>query len=181
MTAHTQPHACSAFRTRIAIGEADHDDVLDHLVECASCSDYAAQNTVLDSHLSALFRPDVPAALTTALLAIAADHATPLPSRRQPWWSTLLAFGIGLVALVSSVLIAAQLVVLFAGPYGFGMYASDIVAVPQLVYEWMVGVVPLTAAAVATWATVRVQLLGILVVALAWFAYSNRQTRRRIR
>ncbi|MFM2033206.1 MAG: hypothetical protein RLZZ297_1971 [Chloroflexota bacterium] len=178
-TPHTQ--VCDDFRTRIAIGESDHDDVIDHLVDCPACSEYAAQNILIDQRARGLFTYTAPAELTTALLTIAADHANPLPSRRQPWWSTLLAFGIGVVALVSTIIIAAQLVVLFAGPYGFGVYAADVVAAPQRLYQWLVAVLPLTKSAFETWDTIRGQLLAILVGALAWFAYSNRQTRRRAR
>lgn len=180
-TLRTTSAACDDIRTRIAIGESDHTDVLDHLIDCLPCSEYAAQNTMLDLQLRDVLLVEAPPALTNALLAIAADHAAPLPTRHQPWWSTLLAFGIGLVALVSTVVIAAQLVVVFAGPYGFGTSASHVVAAPQQVYTWLVGVLPLAKTAVATWATIRLQLLAILVVALGWFAYSNRQTRRRAR
>ena len=155
---------CNNIRTRIAIGESAELDVLDHLVDCTACSDYAAHP-----------------ALTAALLTIAADHAVLAGPRRQPWWASLLAFAIGLVAMVSTVLIAAQLVVVFAGPYGFGAYASDIVALPTMFYAWMVAVIPVSATTLATLASVRIQLIAILMVALGWFVYSNNKSRTRIR
>ena len=172
---------CNNIRTRIAIGESAELDVLDHLVDCTACSNYAAQNSILDTHLSPITRHTAPPALTAALLTIAADHAVLAGPRRQPWWASLLAFAIGLVAMVSTVLIAAQLVVVFAGPYGFGAYASDIVALPTMFYAWMVAVIPVSATTLATLASVRIQLIAILMVALGWFVYSNNKSRTRIR
>ena len=172
---------CNDIRTRIAIGESAERDVLDHLVDCTACSDYAAQNSLIDTHLASITRHTAPLALTAALLTIAADHAVLAGPRRQPWWASLLAFAIGLVAMVSTVLIAAQLVVVFAGPFGFGAYASDIVALPTMFYTWMVTVIPVSASALATLASVRIQLIAILMVALGWFVYSNNKSRTRIR
>ena len=172
---------CNNIRTRIAIGESAELDVLDHLVDCTACSNYAAQNSIIDTHLSPITRHTAPPALTAALLTIAADHAVLAGPRRQPWWASLLAFAIGLVAMVSTVLIAAQLVVVFAGPYGFGAYASDIVALPTMFYTWMVAVIPVSATTLATLASVRIQLIAILMVALGWFVYSNNKSRTRIR
>ena len=172
---------CNNIRTRIAIGESAELDVLDHLVDCTACSNYAAQNSIIDTHLSPITRHTAPPALTAALLTIAADHAVLAGPRRQPWWASLLAFAIGLVAMVSTVLIAAQLVVVFAGPYGFGAYASDIVALPTMFYAWMVAVIPVSATTLATLASVRIQLIAILMVALGWFVYSNNKSRTRIR
>ena len=172
---------CNDIRTRIAIGESADLEVLDHLVGCSDCTEYAAQNTLIDSHLASITRFVAPPALTVALLAIAADHAVTPSPRRQPWWASLLAFAIGVVAMVSTILIAAQLVVLIAGPSGFGLYASNVVAVPSLLYAWMVTVLPVSAAAFATLSSVRVQLIGILMIALGWFAYSNNKSRTRMR
>jgi len=69
----------------------------------------------------------------------------------------------------------------FAGPFGFGAYASDIVALPTMFYTWMVTVIPVSATALATLASVRIQLIAILMVALGWFVYSNNKSRTRIR
>ena len=170
---------CSDVRTRIAIGESHTPDVIDHLVGCTACTDYAAQNALIDQQLAPLTRHTAPPALTAALLAIAADHAVAPTPRRQPWWTALLAFAIGLVAMVSTILIAAQLVVVFAGPYGFGAYASDIAASPALAYQWLTKVSPVGATTLLTLASVRIQLIGILMVALGWFAYSNNKSRVR--
>jgi hypothetical protein len=172
---------CNNIRTRIAIGESAERDVLDHLVDCTACSDYGDQNSLIDTHLASITRHTAPPALTAALLTIAADHAVLAGPRRHPWWASLLAFAIGLVAMVSTVLIAAQLVVVFAGPYGFGAYASDIVALPTMFYTWMVAVIPVSATTLATLASVRIQLIAILMVALGWFVYSNNKSRMRIR
>lgn len=170
---------CNDIRTRIAIGESDSLDVLDHLVDCDGCSEYAAQNALLDQKLAPLLRHSAPATLTATLLAIAADHAVPPTPRRQPWWASLLAFAIGVVAMVSTILIAAQLVVVFAGPYGFGAYASDVVSIPASAYQWLLTIVPVSPTTLTTLASVRTQLIGILVIALGWFAYSNNKSRAR--
>jgi hypothetical protein len=170
---------CNDIRTRIAIGESDSLDVLDHLVECDGCTEYAAQNALLDQELAPLMRHTAPVALTAALLAIAADHAVIPAPRRQPWWASLLAFAIGVVAMVSTILIAAQLVVVFAGPYGFGAYASDVAGSPAAAYQWVLTVVPVSPTTLSTLASVRIQLIGILVIALGWFAYSNNKSRAR--
>jgi hypothetical protein len=42
-------------------------------------------------------------------------------------------------------------------------------------------VIPVSATALATLASVRIQLIAILMVALGWFVYSNNKSRTRIR
>jgi anti-sigma factor RsiW len=105
---------CDDICTQIAIGELADPDVQTHLAHCVACSDYAAQMTALDQQLSKLPRPVPSDTLTLQLMAIAADHAMPTPRRRQPWWGSLVVFAIGVVALGFSVLISAEIVVLFA-------------------------------------------------------------------
>ena len=169
---------CDDICTQIAIGELADPDVQTHLAHCATCSDYAAQMTALDQQARKLLRHTPSDALTLQLMAIAADHAMPTPRRRQPWWGSLVVFAIGVVALGFSVLISAEIVVLFAGSYGFGAYAQQITALPQTGYTWLVGGSPELKTMVSMLDTMRVQLVGILVVALMLFGYTSQRGRR---
>jgi len=169
---------CDDICTQIAIGELADPDVQTHLAHCVACSDYAAQMTALDQQLSKLPRPTPSDTLTLQLMAIAADHAMPMPRRRQPWWGSLVVFAIGVVALGFSILISAEIVVLFAGSYGFGAYAQQITALPQTGYAWLVGGSPELQTVISKLDTMRVQLVGILVVALMLFGYTSQRGKR---
>jgi hypothetical protein len=169
---------CDDICTQIAIGERADPEVQTHLAHCVACSDYAAQMTALDQQLSKLLRPVPSDTLTLQLMAIAADHAMPMPRRRQPWWGALVVFAIGVVALGFSVLISAEIVVLFAGSYGFGAYAQQITALPQTGYTWLVSGSPVLQTVISKLDTMRVQLVGILVVALMLFGYTNQRSKR---
>lgn len=171
--------SCDEMRTAIACGD---DDALltTHLQECEGCRRYAQRINQIDQPMASLVRAEPPAELTARLLAIAADHAMPPLRTRQPWWSTLMAFLIGVTAVVTSVLILAELVVLFAGPFGFGAYASDIVQLPMALYAWMRKVVPTVADALVTIEMVRTQLVVILMVTLLFLGwYGQRSTKQR--
>jgi len=170
---------CNEVRTTIACG--DHDELaMTHITQCDACRKYAQHINTIDSHLSSVVMVEPPAELTARLLAIAADHAMPPVQSRQPWWSTLLAFLIGVVAVVTSVLIMAELVVLFAGPFGFGAYASDIVQLPMALYMWMRKVVPSLTDVLVAIDAVRMQLVIILMVMLALFGwYGQRNANQR--
>jgi hypothetical protein len=169
---------CDDICTQIAIGERADPEVQTHLAHCVACSDYAAQMTALDQQLSKLLRPVPSDTLTLQLMAIAADHAMPMPRRRQPWWGALVVFAIGVVALGFSVLISAEIVVLFAGSYGFGAYAQQITALPQTGYTWLVSGSPVLQTVISKLDTMRVQLVGILVVALMLFGYTSQRSKR---
>jgi hypothetical protein len=171
--------SCEEVRTAIACG--DDDTMLTmHIQECEGCRRYAQRINQFEQHMPSLVVVEPPAELTARLLAIAADHAMPPVRSRQPWWSTLMAFLIGVTAVVTSVLILAELVVLFAGPFGFGAYASDVVQLPMVLYAWMRKVVPTVADALATIETVRTQLVVILMVTLIFFGwYGQRSVKQR--
>ena len=87
-----------------------------------------------------------------------------------------MAFLIGVTAVVTSVLILAELVVLFAGPFGFGAYASDIVQLPMALYAWMRRVVPVVADALVTIDMVRTQLVVILMITLMFFGWHGQRS-----
>jgi hypothetical protein len=71
-------------------------------------------------------------------------------------------------------------VVLFAGPFGFGAYASDIVQLPMALYAWMRRVVPVVADALVTIDMVRTQLVVILMITLMFFGwYGQRSAKQR--
>ena len=91
-----------------------------------------------------------------------------------------MAFVIGVIAVITSVLIMAELVVLLAGPMGFGTYASEIVQLPMALYTWMRKVVPSVTDALATIDAVRTQLIVILMVMLVFFGwYGQRGAKQR--
>jgi hypothetical protein len=69
-------------------------------------------------------------------------------------------------------------VVLFAGSYGFGAYAQQITALPQTGYTWLVSGSPVLQTVISKLDTMRVQLVGILVVALMLFGYTNQRSKR---
>jgi hypothetical protein len=167
--------SCDEMRTAIACGDQD-TALTTHLQECDGCRRYALRMNQLDRQVSSVVIVEPPAELTSRLLAIAADHAMPPVRSRQPWWSTLMAFLIGVTAVVTSVLILAELVVLFGGPFGFGAYASDIVQLPMALYTWMRKVVPAVADALVTIETVRTQLVVILMVTLMFFGWYGQRT-----
>lgn len=172
--------SCDEMRTAIACGDDDALLTL-HLQTCEGCRRYAQRMNQIDQPMASLVIVEPPADLTSRLLAIAADHAMPPVRARQPWWSTLMAFLIGVTAVVASVLILAELVVLFAGPFGFGAYASDIVQLPMALYAWMRKVVPTVADALATIEMVRTQLVVILMVTLlflGWYGQRNAKQRK---
>ncbi len=171
--------SCDDFRTAIACGD-DDGPVTMHIQTCESCRLYSQNIHRFENDLANMVCLQPPAELTSRLLAIAADHAMPPVRIRQPWWSTLMAFLIGVIAVVASVLIMAELVVLFAGPFGFGTYASDIVQLPMAFYMWMRKVVPSVTDALATIDAVRTQLIVILMVMLVLFGvYGQRSAKQR--
>lgn len=172
--------SCDEMRTAIACGDED-TALTAHLQMCEGCRRYAQRMNQLDQHMSTVMMVEPPADLTSRLLAIAADHAMPPVRSRQPWWSTLMAFLIGVTAVAASVLILAELVVLFAGPFGFGAYASDILQLPMALYAWMRKVVPTVADALVTIDTLRTQLVVILMVTLmflGWYGQRNAKQRK---
>lgn len=169
---------CDDIRTQITLGELADPVVQAHLGSCRTCYNYATEMATLDQQLGNLLRHAPSDTLTLQLLAIAADHAMPLPRRRQPWWGSLVVFAIGVVALGFSVLISAEIVVLFAGSYGFGAYAQQITALPQTGYTWLVSGSPVLQTVISKLDTMRVQLVGILVVALMLFGYTNQRSKR---
>ncbi len=169
---------CDDICTQIAIGERANPEVQTHLASCSTCRTYASEMAALDQQLGNLLRYTPSNTLTLQLMAIAADHAMPLPRRRQPWWGSLLVFAIGVVALGFSVLVSAEIVVLFAGSYGFGAYAQQITALPQTGYTWLVSGSPVLQTVISKLDTMRVQLVGILVVALMLFGYTNQRSKR---
>jgi predicted anti-sigma-YlaC factor YlaD len=171
--------SCDEVRTALACGE-EETLITNHLQECDGCRCYVQRINEFENQIASLVVVAPPAELTSRLLAIAADHAMPPVRSRQPWWSTLMAFLIGVTAVVTSVLILAELVVLFAGPFGFGAYASDIVQLPMALYAWMRKVVPTVADALTTIEMVRTQLVVILMVTLMFFGwYGQRSVKQR--
>ncbi len=172
-------NSCDDFRTAIACGDDDATLTM-HLQTCEMCRAYAKKIQRFEQDLASVVLVQPPIELTSRLLAIAADHAMPSVRVRQPWWSTLLAFLIGVVAVIASVLIMAELVVLFAGPFGFGAYAADIVQLAMALYTWMRKVVPSVTDALTTIDSVRTQLVVILVLMLVLFGwYGQRNTKQR--
>lgn len=171
--------SCDEMRTAIACGDEDVALTM-HLQACEGCRRYAQRMNHVDHQIAPVVMLEPSADLTSRLLAIAADHAMPPVQSRQPWWSTLMAFLIGVTAVVTSVLILAELVVLFAGPFGFGAYASDIVQLPMALYAWMRRVVPVVADALVTIDMVRTQLVVILMITLMFFGwYGQRSAKQR--
>jgi hypothetical protein len=82
------------------------------------------------------------------------------------------------VALGFSVLISAEIVVLFAGSYGFGAYAQQITALPQTGYTWLVGGSPELQTVMSKLDTMRVHLRGDFGCGLdaVWLYQPTRQT-----
>jgi len=173
--------SCDEIRTAIACGDEDAQVTM-HVQGCDACRRYAQRVNQFEPHIASLVNVEPSPELTARLLAIAADHAMPPARSRQPWWSTLMAFMIGVIAVVASVLIMAELVVLFAGPMGFGTYASEIVQLPMALYLWLRKVVPSVTDAFATIDAVRTQLVVILIVMLVLFGwYGQRGAKQRNR
>lgn len=171
--------SCDDIRTAIACGE-DEDQVALHITTCDVCRQYSQKMQLFEPHLAHVMRVQPPEELTARLLAIAADHAMPPVRVRQPWWSTLLAFLIGVIAVMASVSIIAELVVLFGGPFGFGTYAADIVQLPGALYSWMRKVVPSVTDALTTIDAVRLQLIVILMLLSTLFVwYGQRNAKQR--
>lgn len=169
---------CDDICTQIAIGERTDPVVQTHLESCSACRSYATAMAALDQRVGTLVRHTPSDTLTLQLLAIAADHAMPTARRRPPWWGSLVVFAIGVVALGFSILVSAEIVVLFSGSYGFGAYAQQIRALPQTGYTWLVSWSPVLQTVISKLDTMRVQLVGVLVVALMLFGYTNQRSKR---
>lgn len=169
---------CTDIRTEIAVAGTESAAIQAHLDTCAACRTYATRNHALDQHLSRSLTFTPSPQLTQELLAIARDHATPIQRPRR-WYDALVVIVVGVVALMASVLIAAEIVVYFTGPYGFGSYASEVVALPQQLTTWMSQAMPFFAQVMLSIDTMRMQLVVILLALLGVLTYTNQRAKRK--
>jgi len=169
---------CTDIRTEIAVAGTDSTVVQAQLHTCNACRAYATRNQVLDLHLSRSLAVAPSPQLTQELLAIARDHAKPV-QRRGRWYDALVVIVIGVVALMASVLITAEIVVYFTGPYGFGSYASEVVTLPKQLTLWLSQAVPLFAQIMLSIDTMRMQLVVILLALLGVLTYTNQRAKRK--
>ena len=169
---------CTEIRTEIAVAGTDSTVVQAHLHTCDACRAYATRNQILDLHLSRSLSFTPSPQLTQELLAIARDHAKPVQRPRR-WYDALVVIVIGVVALMASVLITAEIVVYFTGPYGFGSYASEVVTLPKQLTLWLSQAVPLFAQIMLSIDTMRMQLVVILLALLGVLTYTNQRAKRK--
>jgi hypothetical protein len=169
---------CDDIRTDIAVGDTDTPEVQLHLEQCAECQAYARLHQRIDAQLIHMLRHEPPPELTLELLAIARDHARPA-QRVSRWYDKVMIAVIALVAVMTSVFVAAELIVYFQGPYGFGSYASDIIEFPTTLMAWLTQTVPMLSTVVLTVDAIRTQLVVILLVVLGGLAYTNQRAKRR--
>lgn len=168
---------CTDIRTEIAVAGTDSTLVQEHIHTCDACRAYATRNHTLDLHISRSLTFTPSPQLTQELLAIARDHAKPVQRQRR-WYDAFVVLVVGVVALMTSVLIAAEIVVYFTGPYGFGSYASEVVALPAQVFTWMSQVMPFFAQIMLSIDTMRMQLVVILLALLGILTYTNQRAKR---
>lgn len=168
---------CADIRTEIAVGETAHPEVQAHLSDCTACQQYAHEQQRIDALLANTLNYEPPPELLNALHAIAHDHARPT-RRVSRWYDHFMIAVIAMVALTTTVFVSAELIVYFAGPYGFGNYASDIVALPSTLLSWLTHTVPMLSTVVLTFDAIRAQLVVILLVVLGGLAYTTQRTRR---
>lgn len=161
---------CDDIRTLIAIGDTATPSVQTHLADCTACTRYAHGNEDFDQHVASRLHHTPSAQLTAQLLAIATDHALPAPRHARTWWAPLIVFMIGVVAVGFSVLLSAQIVLLFSGASAYHSYAHAIVTAPDYLYNWITSL-PTLGAALVTLNTMRIQLIIMLVVGLVLFGY----------
>lgn len=169
---------CDDIRTDIAVGDTETPEVQLHLEHCAECQAYARLHQRVDTQLIQALRYEPPPELTLELLAIARDHARP-SQRVSRWYDGVMIGIIALVAVMTSVFVAAELIVYFQGPYGFGSYASDIVTFPTTMMAWLAQTVPMVSTVVMTVDAIRTQLVVVLLIILGGLAYTNQRAKRR--
>lgn len=116
--------------------------------------------------------------LTAKLLAIATDHALPAPRHARTWWASLAVVAIGVVALGFSILLTAQIILLFSGTSAYHDYAHAIVAAPDQIYAWATSL-PAFGTALTTFTTLRVQIIIVLVIGLLFLGYYSQRVQRR--
>jgi len=168
---------CDDIRTMLAVGEHDSPLVQTHLADCTQCQRYTTFVTNFDHTMANKFFVTPSARLTEQLLAIATDHALPAPPHARTWWATLGVIAISTVALGFSVLLSAQLVLLFGGASQYHAYAQAIIAFPDQLYAQAMQL-PALGMALTTFNTMRIQLIVILLVALLFLGYYNQRGQR---
>lgn len=173
--------ACDDIRTMIATGDQDSPLVHAHITACVACRNYATVDAKFDRDMARQFLYMPSASLSAQLIAIATDHALPAPRHARTWWASLAVIAIGVVALGFSILLSAQIVLLFSGTSAYHDYAHAVITVPDQIYGWATRL-PALGTALVTFNTVRVQIIIVLVVGLLFLGYYNqrgqRQTKR---
>lgn len=167
---------CDDVRTMIATGDTEDAFVQHHLPGCAECTRYAESDAAFERFMAGNVILTPPAQLTNKLLAIATDHA--VPPHARTWWASLAVVFIGVVAVLFSLYISAQMTLWFTSASSYHTYATTIVTAPDTIYAWAVNL-PTIGVAVATFGSVRIQLILMLVIGLFVLGYYNQRQPKR--
>lgn len=168
---------CDEIRTMIAIGDHDTPLVQTHIADCPQCRSYAVVDAKFNHYIANKLLITPSARLTEQLLAMATDHASPVPPFARRWWVIPSIIAICAVALGFSVLLSAHIVLLFGSTSQYHTYAQAIIAFPDQLYA-QVAQFPALGSALVTFNTLRIQLIVVLLVGLLFFGYYNQRGAR---
>lgn len=169
---------CDDIRTRLALDpndEAAH--VHEHLSSCKACGAYARRNAALDLALRAELNVLAPALLTARLLAMAANPLTALPAalaRPAPkaWYVKVVSF-LTIAAVVISLLVIWQLLVLVAGQIGLNDALIQLSQAPALGLARLTEALPQSRFVIDAVVLIRDQSLWLLLAAVLWAVFDR--------
>lgn len=192
---------CEMVREALALAPLEDDALLaEHIDTCVGCARYRRQHRALDVVLRAEMTWEAPATLSAALMALAANPvavlerepdpaplAAPAPapvaparSRPKPWIVTTV-YGLTAAVVVLSLLVAWQVLALFAPQVEIGVALTQLLALPERAAAYLNEALPQSRYAIDLFLRVRVQLMWLLLVAVLWAALDSMNLQFRFR
>lgn len=190
---------CETVREALALAPLEDDALLaEHIDGCAGCARYRRQHRTLDVVLRAEMTWEAPAALSAALVALAANPAAalaqapaplggpaaapavPARSRPKPWVVTTV-YGLTAAVVVLSLLVAWQVLAVFAPQIEIGAALTQLLALPERAVAYLNAALPQSRYAIDLFLRVRVQLMWLLLVAVLWAALDSMNLQFRFR
>lgn len=188
---------CEMVREALALAPLEDDAQLaEHIDTCVGCARYRRQHRTLDVVLRAEMTWEAPAALSAALMALAANPAAalaqapaplaapapaaPARSRPKPWIVTTV-YGLTAAVVVLSLLVAWQVLAVFAPQVEIGVALTQLLALPERAVAYLNQALPQSRYAIDLFLRVRVQLMWLLLVAVLWAALDSMNLQFRFR